>query len=72
MGSVEEFNKAWNYIWQIGNELVENDPYVAVRDKYDSTKLHQEMTKMKAAFDDAQEEWWKQHNAKRKEMEEAT
>ena len=70
MGSYEEFMKAWNYIWQMGNEAVENDPYVAVRDTYCSNKLHEEMIKLKAVFEDGQEEWWRQHNEKRRIQEE--
>ena len=40
MGTYEEFMKAWNYIWQMGNEVIEHSPYVAVRDLPKTDKLH--------------------------------
>ena len=69
MGTVEEFNNAWNYIWAMGNEVIEYSPFLAERDVYKSDRLHEEMLKLKAAFEDAQEEWWIQHNEKRRKQE---
>ena len=70
MGSYEEFMKAWNYIWQMGNEVVEYSPFLAERDMPKTAKLHEELLKLKAAFEDAQEEWWTQNNEKRRKDEE--
>ena len=69
MGTYEEFMKAWNYIWQMGNEVIEHSPYVAVRDLPKTDKLHEELLKLKSAFEDAQEEWWRQHNENRRKYE---
>ena len=69
MGPYEEFMKAWNYIWQKGNEVIEQTPYVAVRDLPKTDKLHEELLKLKSAFEDAQEEWWRQHNENRRKYE---
>jgi len=70
MGTVEDFNNAWNYIWAMGNEVIEYSPFLAERDIPKTEKLHEELIKLKAAFEDAQEEWWRQHNEKRRISEE--
>ena len=70
MGSYQEFMNAWNYIWNRGNEVVEYSPFLAERDVPKTAKLHEELIKLKAAFEDAQEEWWTRHNEKRRKDEE--
>ena len=32
MGTYEDFMKAWNYIWAMGNEVIEYSPFLAERD----------------------------------------
>ena len=69
MGTYEDFMKAWNYIWAMGNEVIEYSPFLAERDVPKTVKLHEELIKLKAAWEDAQEEWWTQHNEKRRKDE---
>ena len=66
MGTYEEFMKAWNYIWQIGNEVIEYSPFSDEHNLPNTDILHEELLKLKSAFEDAQEEWWKQHNENRR------